>query len=240
LDESEADLASFVLGASTVHVPPELLGDASGKKSKPSRLSFPVVLLAMVAALLLGVGVFAGGLMWFSGGEDAKTPSPASAPSPVSAPSPLDVTAPPQVVEVPETIDGAQGEQLVEEESSDDKKRRRSSESRESRRKEKEVSEADDSPWNSTPPVDAVETTRSGGFKDPTRQVKVRLSGDAEAVWLVTADEKIGLPTSVYPGRYEIHALFEGAVDAVVAGEIQIEPGGTQRIRCDAFLLRCR
>jgi hypothetical protein len=85
-----------------------------------------------------------------------------------------------------------------------------------------------------------VESAPSGGFKDPIRKVKVRASGDAERVWLVTADERLLLPMAVYPGRYSIHAYFEGATEPVAAGEVEIAPGGTRRIRCDAFLLRCR
>ena len=133
-----------------------------------------------------------------------------------------------------------QGEEEVEE--GDDEppedEERKSRRSR-SRSEQAPASPVSDSPWSS--PVDAdVESTRSGSLRELTRQVKVRVSGDAKDVWLVAGGDRFLLPASVYPGKYVIHAQFKGATEPVSAGEIEISTGGTHRIRCDAFLLRCR
>ncbi|MBX2802895.1 MAG: serine/threonine protein kinase [Myxococcales bacterium] len=86
------------------------------------------------------------------------------------------------------------------------------------------------------PPLPTPEPAPAPEPEPKPAPVRLAVTGDAQQLRLVGDAGSFG-PSAVPPGRYTVHATFDGA--EVVAGEIVVPASGGLALRCDRRFQRC-
>jgi eukaryotic-like serine/threonine-protein kinase len=213
---------AVVVPAAPAPLPPE---------TPPKRRTLLLAVLGGLPALTLMAGV----LYWmnFTGSEEPREPvvaAPVAEPAPVAATEPA-LTPTPTATPTAVVAAAAPGQPKTPKPAA----RPATSKKKASKTAPPETAppEAEVAP----PPEAAVDAAAAPADVPMTDRGVVRVTGDAEEVWLVANGQRM-LPGGVPPGRYDVEMVFKG-VKAMRAGEVVVKVGEVVEIQCYADLKAC-